>query len=336
MEIYNLTPFPVLHAIAMDGSGAEHLIVVSKMSWRINPDGALTQHEEQKPIVTAPVYRGDPQSSSLMYESDVVPQKAGTDCILIGHAWAPKTGTARLDAVFSVGPVSKVVRVFGERKWEKVLGMRNRLGPVPFEKIPLIYERAFGGADESYPDAACHETCLANPVGRAFLAKKSKKEIEGILFPNLEDPGDPYENVSSRPRPAGFGAIAPFWKPRADYTGTQDDNWQKRISPLPPADLKPEFFNCASPGLTSKGFLRGNELVALGHAVAGKPMFRFSLPGTRPQVGLRIGPDRSEITMNLDTVIVEPDDMRVQMVWRGALNVHGRVKDIRQIRIAAA
>jgi hypothetical protein len=336
MEIYNLTPFPALHAIVMDGSGAENLIVVSKMNWRIKPDGTLTPHEEQKPILTAPVYRGDPQSSSLIYESDVAPQKAGTDCILIGHAYAPKTGTARLDAIFSVGPVSKVVRVFGERKWEKILGMRNRIGPVPFEKIPLIYERAFGGTDESNPDAACHETCLANPVGRAFLAKNSKKEIEGILFPNLEDPGDPYESVSSRPRPAGFGAIAPFWTPRADYTGTQDDNWRKRISPLPPADLKPEFFNCASPGLTSKGFLLGNEQVALGHAMAGKPMFRFSLPGTRPQVGLRIGPDRSEMKMNLDTVIVEPDDMRVQMVWRGALNVHGRVQGIRQIRVAAA
>lgn len=336
MEIYNQTPFPVMHAIVMDGSGAENLIVVVKTTWRIKPDGTLEQHEEQKPVLAAPVYRGEPQSTSLIYESDLVPQKTGTDCILIGHAYPPKTGITKLDAAFSVGPVSKIVRVFGGRKWEKIIGIRSRIGPVPFDKIPLIYERAFGGADASHPDAAYHETCLANPVGRAFLARKSKKEIEGILFPHLEDPGDPYESASSRPKPAGFGAITPFWKPRADYAGTQDENWRRRISPLPPADIKPAFFNCASPGLTSKGFLRGNEQVALSNVMAGKSMFRFSLPGTRPQVGLRMGRERSEIKMNLDTVIVEPDDMRVQLVWRGAHNVHGKVKDIRQIRIAIA
>lgn len=333
MELLNLTPFPALQSIVMDGAGAEKLIVIVKMTWRITPGGELSPADEQMPVLAAPVYRGAPDSSSLIYESDVVPTKTGTDCILIGHAYAPQKDTRELEAVFSIGTLVKVVRVYGERRWQKLLGMHRIIGPLPFEKMPLVYERSFGGVDASHPDSARHESCLANPAGRAFIAKGSKKETEKMLFPNLEDPADPYKSISSRPRPAGFGAIAPFWKPRADYAGTCDENWRKHVRPLPPADLRPEFFNYASPGLTSKGFLRGNERVALGNVTPHQSIFRFNLPDIRPRVELRMDQNRIEPDAFLDSVIVEPDDMRVQMVWRFGHDVHGEIQKIRQIKV---
>lgn len=334
MEIYNKTSFPVHPAIIMDCNGAEKLIVIVKMTWRIDPSGDLSPADEQMPILASPVYRGEPDSSSLIYESDVAPQKTGTDCILIGHAYAPRKDTSELEALFSIGPLVKVVRVYGERKWGKFIGVHKRIGPIPFEKMPLIYERSFGGTDVSYTDIAKHEACLDNPVGRGFIAKHSNKEIEGMLFPNIEDAEDPYKGTSCRPKPAGFGAIAPSWKPRVDYAGTYNDNWRKRIFPLPPADLKPEFYNYAAPGLTSKGHFQGNEKVALGN-VTSQSIFRFSLPGIRPQMLLRMmGLSQIEIEPFLDTVIVEPDDMRVQMVWRGGYDTHGKIQQIKQIIIA--
>ncbi len=333
MEINKLTSFPVLPAFMMDSSGSENLIVIVKATWRMTPEGELVRHEEQMPIVTAPVYRGEPDSSSLIYESDVVPIKAGTDCILIGHAYAPQKDTCELEAVFSVGPLVRVVQVYGERKWGKILGVRRPIGPIPFEKMPLIYERSFGGTDESHPDSARHEVCHDNPVGRGFLAKHSKKNIDDILFPNIEDPNDLYKGIESRPKPAGFGAVAPFWKPRVDYAGTYDEKWLKHNSPLPPAAIRPEYFNYAPPGLTSKGFLRGNEWVALGNVAPHQRIFRFSLPDVRPQVVVKMLQDRVELESYLDAIIVEPDDMRVQMVWRAGYNVHGKIRQIRQIQI---
>ncbi|MEN6637699.1 MAG: DUF2169 domain-containing protein, partial [Smithella sp.] len=64
MEIYNLTSFPVLPTFMMDGAGVENLIVIVKATWRMTPEGELVRHEEQMPILTAPVYRGEPDSSS--------------------------------------------------------------------------------------------------------------------------------------------------------------------------------------------------------------------------------------------------------------------------------
>ncbi len=336
MEIYNLTPFPVLTSIMMDSYGEEKLITITKATWQIHPDGKLTPADEQMPILSAPVYRGVPDSSSLLYESDIVLQKIGTDCILIGHAYAPKTGIRHTYAGISIGPLLKTVRVYGERRWEKVLGaFRMRVGPLPFEKIPLVYERAFGGIDKSNPDPVRHEVCAENPVGRGFIARHSDKDWEYMLFPNVEYPKDLYKSLYSRPKPAGFGAIAPYWKPRVDFSGTRDENCQKNVSFLPPANFNPEYFNCASPGLIARGFLRGDEHVGLGHLTPGR-ILRFSLPGVRPTITLKLGNSNIDLDVFLDTVIVEPDDMRVQMAWRAPFDISGKIHKVKQIKIATA
>jgi len=333
MNTINNSPFTAAPFFLMDKNGAETLLVVVKGTWSIGSNGTLTLAEEQMPILTEPVYSGEPGQSSLIHDTDVVLEKPGTDCVLIGHAWAPNSGVPHVDVSFAVGPVKKQARVFGDRKWIKSGTEAASISRVsPFEKIPLTWERAFGGADTSPPNPADHEYCLENPVGRGIMADTSKIDIDGQLLPNIEDPADLIQTPGQRPRPAGFGMIAPYWQPRAGFAGTYDENWRRTLNPLPPADLDPRFYSSAAPGLCTPSHLTGTEQV-LVEGASPNGALRFELPAATPRASVRLRQREDDIPLLLDTVIVEPDEARLVLVWRGTANVHGKVHEIRFVRV---
>src|SRR5208337_4822029 len=90
--------------------------------------------------------------------------------------------------------------------------------PEPFERIPLVWERAFGGWDRSHADPAKHTCEPRNPVGTGFRQKHGHPE-EGVRVPNLEDPRYPSRHYGDAPPPAGFGFTGPSWQPRAAFAG---------------------------------------------------------------------------------------------------------------------
>ncbi len=334
MDLNNTTPLNAAPFLFTDHHGAETLLVVVKGTWRINWDGALNLAEEQVPIQFAPQYYGDPGASSLILDTELVLEKPGTDCVLLGHAWAPQEKAPYVDVTFAVGPVRQQARVFGERIWQKMLGMVSMSRPAPFEKIPLTWERAFGGTDTSWHDPAGHEYFLENPVGRGFVAQKSAVTIDGLALPNIENPADPIKKPSQRPRPVGFGMVAPHWQPRLGYAGTYDDAWRRTMSPLPPADLDPRFHSAAAPGLVSPRHLTGSEQV-LVEGAARQGRLQFALPGVVLRATVRRQRGEEEVSLRLDTVVVEPDESRLVLVWRGTLNIHGRVHEVGAVRIDA-
>lgn len=333
MDFINTTKLTAAPFFLMDHTGAETLLVVLKGTWSIGKDGKLTVADEQMPIISEPLYSEDPGKSSLIYDTDIVLEKPGTDCVLIGHAWAPHSGVPHVDVSFAVGPVKRQARVFGNRKWMmRGSGAASISRSTPFEKIPLTWEQAFGGADTSPQDPAGHQFCLENPVGRGLITGKSNINIDGQLLPNIEHPADLIQKPGQRPQPAGFGMIAPYWQPRAGYAGTYDEQWRRNINPLPPADLDPRFYSTAAPGLCTPKHLSGTEQV-LVEGASKHGSLRFELPGITPQAAVRFQQREDDIILKLDTVIVEPDEARVVLVWRGVMNAHGKVHEIAQVRV---
>jgi hypothetical protein len=333
MNFINNTPLNAAPYILMDRTGAETLLIVLKGTWSLGEGGNLAIADEQMPIQQAPFYNGEPGKSSLRYDTDIVLGKPGTDCALIGHAWAQQSGVPHVDVTFAVGPVSRQARVFGVRKWVK-----NRLRTVSIarvaslEKIPLTWEHAFGGSDTSWQDSAFHEFCLENPVGQGFVAAKSTLSLDAQMLPHMENPDELIRKPGQRPKPVGFGLIAPYWQPRAGYAGTCDENWRKNMSPLPPADLDPRFFSSAAPGLCTPKHLTGTEQVLVkGASMQGT--LSFNLPGVKPRASVRCWQNEAVVPLQLDTVIVEPDEARMVLVWRGIVNVHGKVREIGQVRV---
>ena len=83
--------------------------------------------------------------------------KPSTDVVLLGRDHAPAGSAVRkLQICFRVGPLHKLVSVFGDRRLTQRGGMSFVSEPQPFLTMPLTYERAFGDWDRSDPDADRH------------------------------------------------------------------------------------------------------------------------------------------------------------------------------------
>jgi hypothetical protein len=330
-HVENKTPFVFENLFLVDEEFRPLVVPIVKATFTIVPNGRCARAEQQVPLnMGGELWGEEPEKSSYKYEPEVAFAKPATDVVMNGHAYASRRDTKEMMVGLRVGPVTKEVLVLGERVWIKTLGSVSMSGAVHFEKIPLVYERAFGGWDRDHADPGKHACEPRNPVGRGFRAAGGF--VEGIRLANLEDPRARIKGFGDRPAPAGFGFVSPHWQPRAALAGTYDEAWKKHRSPLLPKDFSRKHLNAASPGLVAPGYLRGDEPVTtLGVSPEGRQVFQ--LPGIAPpavQVTLVNGPARP-VPMVLDTVIIEPDDRRVLLFWRGYLALRTGPHDVREV-----
>src|SRR3990172_1406124 len=207
MELLNRTPFAADRFVLQDKDGKDLVIVILKCTYSLKEGEKLKVAEKQVPVQLADEYYGKPGESSIRYESDIIPYKRNMDIVLIGHAYTFKGKTREVDVTLRVGKVHKTLRIIGNRFWRKPLGLSSISDPEPFERIPIIYERSFGGTDLSSPDSRDHDQESRNPVGVGFVAKNSMLDKQEMLLPNIEDPSNLLKTRSDRPKPVGFGFI---------------------------------------------------------------------------------------------------------------------------------
>lgn len=328
-QIDNRTPFAAERAWVRDRNGAEVWLAVVRCAFDISPDGATRISGEQPPPVLAPEYVGDPAQSSLKFDSDLLRTKTATDIILSGHAYAPGGHPVqKLEAGFMVGPVRKVLRVTGDRHWRIGAAGMAMSGPVPFVKMPLVYERAYGGAD---PHAAHGQPAwdMRNPVGCGYALVES--HLEGAPAPNIEYPEFLIGTWDDRPPPAGFGPVCSHWQPRSSYAGTYDDRWLKSRMPLLPDDFDDRFFQCAPADQQAPSFLIGGEPVSLRNlSPFGDLHFQVPRVIVRFETEFYVGEPVQHEPPRLHTIILEPDFPRISLVWHTALPCHSRVQKLKR------
>jgi hypothetical protein len=198
--------------------------------------------------------------------------------------------------------------------------------------MPLVWERAYGGVDTAKGEPRAEPR---NPVGAGFRAPDGEKQLEGLPLPNLEDPTAPISSWKNRPTPMAFAPLAAHWEPRKSHVGTYDEAWQKNRAPYLPKDFDPRFFQVAPEGLIAPGYLKGGEVVDVaGVTPAGRLAFR--LPPTRFRVEYKLDGATESPTLNLDTVLIEPDLARVILVWRTGLACDKKLLKVREITAQAA
>ncbi|MBW2690371.1 MAG: DUF2169 domain-containing protein [Deltaproteobacteria bacterium] len=333
--VENKTPFAFEPLFLADEEGRPLFVSIVKATYHIDEGTRLSLAEEQIPVNTGGEYWGDPEKSSYKYEPETAFIKPATDIVLIGHAYAPKPGVTKVDVNLRVGPMQKVVRVVGDRYWAKSFGITSMTRPRPFERIPLIYERAFGGWDRTNSNPDKHTFEPRNPVGTGFRGKRGKFE-EGIRLPNLEDPRHPLKGFRGRPPPAGFGFTSPHWRPRAGFAGTYDKAWMKQRMPLLPTDFDKRFFNAAPLDQVAPGFLKADVAVEVINA-SPSGRISFNLPGIRPpqcRVELR-GRKDHQLETRLDTVIINMDENLLFLIWRTNLVLRSGPQDVVSIEVSA-
>ncbi len=331
----NLSQLAIETTFLADEDGRSIFVPIIKGTYIIDAGPGLTLIDEQMPVNLAGEHWAEPETSSYKYEPETAFIKPATDIVLIGHAHAQAPNTTELQVGLSVGPVKKIIRVIGDRYLVKNDGVITISEPKPFKKIPLIYERAFGGWDRRDPDPNIFRFEPRNPVGTGFR-DLSLDTDDQLTLPNIEDPQHPYKAYGDTPPPAGFGFISPHWQPRASLAGTYDKAWDEQRKPLLPENFDRRFFNAASPGLVTPEYLKGDEKVVIVNA-SPEGRVEFNLPSVpAPQCKVELRGGKVEVLQTqLDTVIINMDENLVFLLWRAHMVVRNGPHDVLSIKVGS-
>lgn len=325
--------------------GRHILAVLVKRSYTLRSGQRCQRAAKDRKLVAGDTHFGDPMNTSVQYEFDFVPFKLATDVVLNGHAYAPEgTTTFELSASLAVDNVVRSVCVIGDRTAHYRAGALPIFGdPVPFTRMPIRYERAFGGVD-TRSDPKLPAAYGRNHLGRGFAIRNAPEVVERLKLPNIEHPTDRltperlccghFVHMDELPAPQGFGWCMKGWRPRLLLAGIMPADaalarelrqaYRQVVSPhqramydqteLPPMDFR--FFNGASSGLVLP-YLRGDETIWTRHLTPGGEL-HFALPGEEPRVTVDVGSGAETPAVRLHTVMIQLDEGEVDLVWGGA------------------
>lgn len=330
MELINATKMVAGYTMSIDSDAREHLVVVVKGTFDIpGYGGEPTLSEEQQPLVEADTFTGDPGFSAPVYESDYCLIKPRCDVLVNGHCYAPGGKPAiQVNCGFKVGALTKVIEVMGDRTWS---GAGNTPGyPEPFLKMPITYDRAFGGCDDSNPDKA--RAFMENPVGMGFWPKLSGGELDKKPVPNLQVPGKKYVSPKSRYEAVSLGPVGRGWTPRLQHAGTYDDQWLEEIFPFLPKDFDARYFQ-AAPTDQQMDFPTGGEPVVLFNLTpAGRNDFQLPTVDLPLVFFLKNG-DSVSVAPNLDTIVFDTDEGRFSCTWRSSLALKRNLFEVTKVLV---
>lgn len=319
MSIANETAFVVQPVPLLDRDGHDVLVAIVKGTFTIDAAGKLALADEPSPVRVADE-PFDPESprSSLRYASDLGLPKVGTDVLLRGDAISRAPVTA-LDVAVKVKQRVVPLRVHGPRLFHAgafgvVIGKAQ-----PFERMPIVYERAYGGMSE---DLSVVEARNPSGVGVA----RSASDLVDKLAPQIEHPERPHTTAADRHPPVGFGPIMTHWSPRRELAGTFDARWRALRMPLLPEDHDPRFGNVAHPSLQFPESLVEGDVIAV-HGMSLETLV-FALPAFPLAVAARYDTGERELVRpQVDTVLVEPERRRVEIVARAVFRI-GRARRV--------
>ncbi len=329
METENHSPFPHASFEKATTKGQFFDVIVVAGTFGLEHGQPLYPLPTHRPLVTADRYVGEPETSALLEETQIVVAKRRTDIHLLGHARAKDSKPrSRWDVGFALGEIKKTARVTGLRAWGWTpLSGWSLSAPTATEQVALHSGNAFGGylsrriearADETLDryDDQLSDTCLTNPVGLGYTGDAALERSAFYRAAQIEAITEPINDIRKTYSPVCFGPRARWCSDRLALAGTYDAQWQNEHFPYLPPDFDFGFYQSAQPDLISPDFLQGDEPLALiGCTASGE--LKSQLPGIRLLAILTDdGGHRESVGMRLDTVSIDLDERVVQLVWR--------------------
>jgi hypothetical protein len=335
LELDNRLPFSAFAFRQFDRDGGLDCVVAMRGTFLHRQGEVLDVARIQEPFQWEDVYDGDPHAGIMLRQSDLVPEKPGTDVTFIGDAYAPDGRPARRwDVSLEVGALQKRLSVSGERFWEpvtrdawagfsarepkRVLKDWRLREPAEALTVPVAWNHAYGGAiaRTGEGDPATADVEPNNPLGCGIVNLDMPGDAP-VAAPRLAANDADLSDWRQTQEPQGFGPISPWWRFRQQYAGTYDDDWLDNRHPLLPEDFDPRFWQCAHPDLIATPHLNGDEAYRLTHLHANHPVASGRLPGWTFGVECRIGDIAQWHVMALDGVHFDwrTDDL-VLLTWR--------------------
>lgn len=290
--------------------------VVVKVTARIQPDANMAVVQPAPLTIEERHYRGNPVAS-LVHGSDFALTVPRPEVVVVGSAYAgagqSTTQTTVRLAVQRATTIliNKRLEIFGDRRARP--GATAPL-PKPFESMPILYERALGGM-----------TSRENPVGVG-----ASVDPDGLTtLPNVMNAA---QGGSS---PAGLGPIPSAWPARQTKRGSLSARQANQGLDVDlPEDFDDAYYQTAPADQQTQELLPG-DMIAIVNMHPELGLLRTSLPQVRG-VGLAqtARGDRVPLALRLDTVHLEPDTLRAELLFRGAALIDER--DLAGLRVAGA
>jgi hypothetical protein len=334
MNLLNATGMAAGYTLGMDKAGYEHVVVVVKGTFTLPKPGETPKlADEQVPLVDADLFTGEPGLSATLVECDYAPEKARCDVLLNGAAHAPNGRPVERVAVgLQVGAWRKSFAVWGNREWRRAGIGYAPSAPEPFERMPISYDKAFGGTDAGMLDPAQHGTYLPNPVGRGWHKHIYPELVVGTPVSNTEEIRDPVRDPGGTYQPMALGPIGRGWPSRLRHAGTYDQDWIDSVFPFLPRDFDTRYYQCA-PEDQQVPHLRGGEQVLLVNLTPDGRR-EFVLPMVdMPIVFFLRRAERVETSGRLDTVLFEPTAERFTLVLRASLKLRRDIFEVSQVAV---
>ncbi|MGX5799755.1 DUF2169 family type VI secretion system accessory protein [Bradyrhizobium sp. Arg314] len=319
--IENHTPFVASTFVQANAEGNEVFLAIFSASFDIPEEATQFQPAvNQLPVSFGDISFGDPACSSVRYEGEIAWIKPGVDIVLNGQAHAPREGRVHeMQVGLKLASIRKVLNVTGDRLYDA--GAYSQ--PYPFARMPVMYERAFGGTDNK------GGTDPRNPLGVGFNHARSADKAVKTHAPNITYANEPFRSPSDHPRPAGFGVIGRGWHPRLPLAGTYDQAWIDNQWPLPPTDFDPRYNLCAPADQQLQQLNGGEEVSVIGMTPDGR--WNFRLPRVVAPIRLLYDDRTEDRVFQVDTVVIEPDLRRVTLKSRLSMVTKRNAPALREI-----
>lgn len=224
MKLYNRTPIPARLFIAELGEDEPRIgTLIAKVTFRIDAGSPVL--DQDSPF---PVFDQDEETPLGLLPRDDLPRFTDDfEVLVLGCAHAPRGTAVQAQAVSCrVGDTVRTLYVYGDREWlpADAQGMHRSISaPLPFERMPLTWDRAFGG---STPVLVAEESPMIvgdprNLAGRGFDPAPAAESLRdaGLAapgfprfdtrrpLPNLEDPQRPVQAWTDAPDPICWATL---------------------------------------------------------------------------------------------------------------------------------
>ena len=322
IQVENHTPFPV---IAFEKHGrAGHIfdVIAFKMTFRLKNGYYADLDDEQAGLIMADEYYGEPETSSLKYETDLVLYKRNADIHVIGSASPVGGSGTQWMAGIRVGYFSKRLTLSGPRYWRYENRRWQQGQPENVSAVPLRYELAYGGAWPAGDRPEDKQIFSANPLGCGYYPNIRHLDIaQEYRAPQLTRFSQEKEEIShdigTICTPQGMGPISRWWQSRLQYAGTYDNNWIENCRPFFPDDFSEHFYNSAHPELIYPTHLSGNEPIVLEGLLPEARRMVTGLPGYQPVCVLTDINNHSHTRFPVaDTLTINLDEHLIYLTWR--------------------
>lgn len=151
-------------------------------------------------------------------------------------------------------------------------------------------------------------------------------------MPKIEYPGFPTVAADKKNKVAGYGPIASHWAPRIFHAGTIEDNPNTKISSARPPDFNPTYYQTA-PEDQLLSEVHGEESVILYHLHPKYSEIHSCLPTIDINFETLIENKTVKRPGKLQSIIITPDKLKLQMVWQANFSNNIKPKEIKGTQI---